>query len=261
MFRAPAVFNVVMRVGELLHRNGLVAAEELASALADQRIAGKRVCTLLIVRGVIGPDEAARVLAEQHGVSAALTKHLDNRDHSLVKLLPAGIARQHCALPIGRLRDGEIVICVRDPRPGLQGAFERIVNKPVLITVAAAHAIESLVEMTYPATVSPELSVRFARPSTQPASARPATQPSPPPPQAFAAGTLRPSNRIVEDDLEIEVDDPNEVPTFSLVDLDDDGVDKDFSQHDMKTPTTLPPGFGAAPRAPTLPPANVVKKP
>jgi hypothetical protein len=49
---------------------------------------------------------------------------------------------------------------------------------------------------------------------------------------------------------------------FSLVDLDDAGVDKDFSQRfDSKTPTGLPPGAGAPPRAPTLPPLNVTRSP
>src|SRR5215216_4074503 len=99
-----------MLIGELLQRDGLVAAEDLASALADQEIAGKRLCSLLIVRGLIGPDQAAKALAEQFGVAAALTKHLDNRDKTLAKLVPANIARHHGALPIGRLRDGELVI-------------------------------------------------------------------------------------------------------------------------------------------------------
>src|SRR5512139_492275 len=149
-----------MRVGEILHRDGLVSAEDLASALADQGIAKKRVCSLLIVRGVLEPDQAARALAEQFGVSAALTRHLDNRDPALAKLMPANIARQHCALVLGRLRDGEIVICVRDPKPNTQAAFERLLQKPVLVTVAAAHTIEPLIDMTYPVAAGQDYGVR-----------------------------------------------------------------------------------------------------
>lgn len=258
-----------MRVGEILHRDGLVGAEDLATALADQRIAGKRLCSLLIVRGIIEPDQAARALAEQFDCAAALTKHLDNRDVSLAKLLPANIARKHFALPIGAMRDGELVICVRDPRPEMQGAFERILQRPVLITVAAAHTLEPLLDMTYgPPTVTQtqDFGVRFARPSSQPANV-----PQPPAPQAFAAGTVRqpsPSDGVIEEEFDVDLDSaphqlPDEMPAeFSLVDLDDAGVDKsDFSMHELKTPTTLPPGVGAPVRAPTLPPVNATHTP
>ena len=256
-----------MRIGEILHRDGLLGAEDLATALADQRIAGKRLCSLLVVRGIIEPDQAACALAEQFDCAAALTKHLDNRDVSLAKLLPANIARQHYALPIGRMRDGEIVICVRDPRPEMQAAFERILQKPVLITVAAAHTLEPLIDMTYgPPVVTQDFGVRFARPSTQPANV-----PQPPAPQAFAAGTVRQPSEIsdgtVDDEFDVDLDSvphqlPDEMPSeLSLVDLDDASVDKDFSMHDMKTPTTLPPGVGAPVRQPTLPPIDTTRTP
>ncbi len=263
-----------MRVGEILHRDGLISAEDLATALADQRVAGMRLCSLLIVRGHIEPDQAARALAEQFDVAAALTKHLDNRDKSLAKLVPANIARHHFALPIGRMRDGEIVICVRDPKPQMQAAFERILHKPVLITVAAAHTLEPLIDMTYAPAVTQELSVRFGRPSTSPMTVM---QP-PPQPQSFAAGTVRNSDGIIEDEVDIDFDSgpmpalessepPIEMPVempmeLSLVDLDDAGVEKtDFSMHDTKTPTSLPAGVGAPARQPTLPPVNVTRTP
>lgn len=239
-----------MRIGEILHRDGLVGAEDLATALAEQRIANKRLCSLLVTRELLDPDAAARALAEQLGVAAATTRHLANRDHALAKLLPANIARHHFALPIGRMRDGEIVICVRDPKPQMQAAFERILHKPVLITVAAAHVLEPLIDMTYAVVVTQELTVRFGRPSTAPANV-------PPAPQAFASGTVR---NPQDDDIDIDVEDvmPAEL---ALVDLDDAGVAKDFSMHDTKTPTALPPGAGAQPRQPTLPPANVTRAP
>jgi hypothetical protein len=253
-----------MRIGEILHRDGLVSAEDLATALADQRIAGKRLCSLLVVRGIIELDAAARALAEQFGVAAAMTRHLDNRDQALAKLLPANIARHHSALPIGRMRDGEIVICVRDPKPQMQAAFERILQKPVLITVAAAHVLEPLIDMTYPPVVTQELNVRFTRPSTSPVQ-------QPPAPQSFATGTVRnPQDGVVADEVDVDLgsgplpalDAHETLPAeFSLVDLDDAGVDKDFSMHDTKTPTSLPAGIGAPPRAPTLPPLNVTRAP
>ena len=232
-----------LRVGEILLREGWTFADEIESALTDQKIAGKRLCSLLIVRGFLEPDQGARALSEQYGVPAALSRHFENRDKALEKLLPNKIAREHCALPLGRMSDGEMVICVRDPNPDLQELFERIVQTPVLITVAAAHQLEHLVEMAYPASLVQDLG-RYARPSSQPAN-------QPPPPQSFAAGTNLVAGTA---DFEIDVDE-EETPTFTIVDLDDAGVDKDFSMHDTKTPTSLPPGHAPA-RPSTLPPLN-----
>jgi hypothetical protein len=262
-----------MRVGEILLKHGWVSEDDLASAVADQAIAGKRLCSLLIVRGVIEADQAHRALAEQFGVSAALMKHLDNRDRALAKELPTNIARAHFALPLGRMRDGEIVICVRDPKPHSQEAFEQFLKTPVLITVAAAHSLEPLIDLTYPPPrVTGEMSVRFARPSSQPANTSETPQSKPPPPQSFAAGTVRgvDANLDVDVDVDIDVDTGNDdfdssqtpIPeTFTIVDLDDAGVEKDYSHFDSKTPTSLPPGVGAAPRPSTLPPLNTGKTP
>jgi hypothetical protein len=237
-----------MRIGEILLREGWVYPDELESALADQKVVGRRLCSMLILRGHLEPDQAAKALAEQHGVSAALVKHLEHREKALTKLLPGNIARVHGAIPLGRMRDGEIVICVRDPKPQSQGTFERILNKPVLIVVAAACSIEPLIEQAYPPAVTQDFAMRFARPSTQPA-----TVPNAPPsPMSFAIGTESAANGVVEHEFEVDLDSgPTPVPdhagelpmpeVFTIVDLDDAGVDKDFSQHDMKTPTTLPP--------------------
>jgi hypothetical protein len=256
----------VTRIGEILLRMNAVGEDDLALALADQRIAGKRTCSLLIVRGALEPDQAARALAEQFGVAAALTKHLENRDRSLAKLLPPHLARQHFALPIGKLRDGEIVICVRDPKPELQGAFERIVQKPVLITVAAAHTLEPLIDMTYAAAVTQDFGVRFNRPSTQPATVMRSDPPPPPPSPAFAVGTTSPATGggVVAEEFDVDMESgamsmPDE---FSLVSLDDDGVKKDFSQvSTQQIPTVLPPGAGGQPRQSTLPPPNTTRTP
>jgi len=235
-----------MPVGEILVREGWTFPDEIESALADQQIAGKRICSLLIVRGFLEPDQAARALSELHGVPAALSRHFENREKGLERILPNTVARQHCALPLGRMRDGELVICVRDPAPELQEKFERIVKAPVLITVAAAHTLEHLVEMAYPANMPQDI-VRFARPSSQPAN----VVQQPPPPVSFAAGT-----EVVAGTADFDIDiDEEETPTFTIVDLDDAGVDKDFSMHDTKTPTTLPPGHAPA-RPSTLPPLN-----
>lgn len=213
-----------MFVGELLLQRGWIGEVDLALALADLPIARTRTCSLLIVRGVLEPDHAAKALAELLGCAAALTKHLENRDRSLAKLLTANVARHHCALPLGRMRDGEIVLCLRDPKPHSQAAFERLLQAPVLITVAAAHELEPLVEMAYDTIVAPDHhALRFHVPDP------------PPPPPDLAAGTFRANDGVVEESFDVVIDSgatalPEVPEEFSLVDLDDAGVSRDFSQ-------------------------------
>src|SRR5687768_1455713 len=214
-----------MRIGELLVQRGLVGEDDLACAIADQRYVGKRICALLVSRGLVDVDAVARALADLHAVSAALTKHFDNRDRNLERMLPAHVARAHGALPLGRLRDGELVVCVRDPKPHTQAALERVVHCSVLVTTACSHVLDPLLDAAYPN--------------------------SPPPPVEFAEGTHR---GVVEEEYDVDMTTgpiptilATDLPQFALVDLDDAGVDKQFSVH--------------MPRTPTLPPENTARTP
>lgn len=227
-----------MRIGEILLSHAWCGEDDLALALVEQRLAGRRTCSLLIVRGALEPDNAARALGEQFGCAAALQKHLEHRDRALAKLLPANVARAHHALPIGRLRDGELIICVRDPKPEMQAMFERIVQKPVVIAVASAHSLEPIIEMTYAHAVTQDFAMRFAP-----------KNPPPPPTESLAAGTATGVVEEVEVDLESAA---HAIPeALQLVDLDDAGVSRDFTQV----------GVTGSTRQPTLPPMNTTRTP
>jgi len=138
-----------MQIGQILVDQRWLEPAALTRALAEQRHTGKRICSLLIARGLLDPDNAARALATQHHVPGVLQRHLDNRDHTLVSLLPAEIARSCFALPIGRTRANELIICVRDPRPELHGVFATAVGGPVVIAVAPASQLEQLIKQAY----------------------------------------------------------------------------------------------------------------
>jgi hypothetical protein len=137
------------QIGQILVAQRWVEPATLARALAEQRHTGKRICSLLIARGLLDPDHAARALANQHNVPGVLQKHLEHRDRALAGLLPAPLARAAIALPIGRTRHHELLICVRDPGPELATALAAAVRGPVVIVVAPAHQLEQLVKQVY----------------------------------------------------------------------------------------------------------------
>ena len=247
-----------MQIGQLLVEQRWVSSEALARALAEQRLTGKRICSLLISRGLLDPDNAARALANQHNVPGVLQKHLEHRDPALARLLPPALARASFALPIGRTRNQELIVCVRDPRPELRGILASAVGGPVVIAVAPAHQLEQLIKSTYEgmpsqirsgnelsfdvdlstqaiATVRDDAVIaEHAQPAEAGALAAPPAA-SAPPPAAAAGAAPEPAGDEVEVDLRtrhipVIGDGLADLGSMTLVELDDARVTKDPSQ-------------------------------
>src|SRR4051794_31582789 len=126
-----------MRIGELLVEQRKLRQSDLTRALAEVA-PGKRLCSLLIKRGLVEYDDAARALGEQRGVPCALTKHLAGRDPKLATLIPAELGRSSFALPIGKSSRGDVIVCVRDPAPALLATLERAINATVTMVITPA---------------------------------------------------------------------------------------------------------------------------
>jgi hypothetical protein len=218
-----------MRVGELLAELGAVDPAELTRAIEEQPHTGHRLASLLIARGALDPDLAARALSTQHHVAAALQRHLDARDHRLAARIPAELARSYLAVPLARTRDDQLVVVLRDPRPGTVAALERALGFAIVPAVAAATLVERLVASVYGAAPDDEVDVDLDA----------------------ATGPIA----LVDDELD----------TFrglggrlALVDLDDRRVIKDPTQSGSfaipgRTGTTAPPPFAPPPPPPPSP--------
>ncbi|MBA3461219.1 MAG: hypothetical protein H0T46_14740 [Deltaproteobacteria bacterium] len=137
------------RIGEILVEQGWVTPQALERALANQTETPDRICSILIARDLIDLDVASRALGEQHGVPAVLQKHIDHRDRELAKLIPAELAHALCVLPIGRTGAGNLILCARDPRQSVLASVKAVVPGPILLAVAPASVLESLVNEAY----------------------------------------------------------------------------------------------------------------
>lgn len=224
-----------MRIGDLLLEHGWIDGASLVRAAAEQRLAGKRLCSLLIARDLLDPDHASRALGEQHGVFAALQRHLAGRDQTLVTLLPATLARATCALPIGRMRNGDLIVCVRDPSAATQQALASVLKGTFVLAVAPASQLENLVELEYEPAVTGEFDVDIS--TTGP----------------IVSVEVDLSTRPVP----VITDALGDLGSLSLVELDDTRVSKDPSQSGMLTLPPLPKVGSAplvAPKAPLPPP-------
>lgn len=138
-----------MRIGEQLLKAGLIDWETLALAVTDQPGSRKRLCSLLIAQGTLAFDDASRALGEQLGSTAVLERHLTHRDSSVAGLLPASIAKARVAIPIGRLGNGTLIVCVRDPSDALRAALVRAIGEDIVLAVCPASPLERLVTETY----------------------------------------------------------------------------------------------------------------
>ncbi len=200
------------RIGDILIANGWIEPSILPRALAKQTAGGQRLCSLLVQGGALSADDAACALAEQHGVAAALQRHLNGRDPSVAPLLSAALARAWIALPIGRMGNGDVVVCVRDPSPALEEQLARAMKVSVRIAVALADQLEALVLETYGADEAADDPNEFD----------------------VDLGTGPVMSLDLDDDEEQVEPQSDEAPAdlgmLELVDLDDTGVAKDETQ-------------------------------
>ena len=100
-------------LGTLLAEAGLLESAELDFALMCAREDGRRLGEVLVEQGLVQPAEIVRLVAAQRGLP-----FLDVRrfaiDPAASKLLPAALARESRALPLGFAR-GLPVVAVADP--------------------------------------------------------------------------------------------------------------------------------------------------
>jgi len=100
-------------LGILLAEAGLLESGELDFALAYAREHGKRLGEVLVEHGLVSPAEVVRLVAAQRGFPFVDVRSIP-LDPSAAKLLPAALARESRALPLGFAR-GVPVVAVADP--------------------------------------------------------------------------------------------------------------------------------------------------
>ncbi|MEP6909649.1 MAG: hypothetical protein ABI896_04355 [Actinomycetota bacterium] len=111
-----ALESVVVRdapLGTLLAEAGLLESAELDFALACAREDGKRLGEVLVEQGLVSPAEVVRLVAAQRGLPFVDVRRI-SLDPAAAKLLPATLARESRALPLGFAR-GLPVVAVADP--------------------------------------------------------------------------------------------------------------------------------------------------
>src|SRR5688572_1241402 len=92
------------RIGDLLVDRGLVSRAQLAEALLQQSVSGKRIGALLVELGALDERELAAVLAAQLDLPLADLRQLEPEPDALAHL-PETIARSAVAVPLRVIGD------------------------------------------------------------------------------------------------------------------------------------------------------------
>jgi type II secretion system (T2SS) protein E len=138
-----------IRIGEILLRREVVDVVSLRQTLRDQVTSQQRLVSVMIGRALLDFDDGALALAEQLAYPAALQRHLERRDPSVVDLIPRELAQRWVVMPIGRAYDGGLVVVARDPSAALANALENATRLSVTLAVCPGIHLERLVRSVY----------------------------------------------------------------------------------------------------------------
>jgi type IV pilus assembly protein PilB len=102
------------QIGDIVVAFGYASPESVDLAIAESRTSGRRTGEVLVDRGVLTPDQLARVIAERFGVD-----HVDLNafrvDMAAANLLPAASAKRYAAVPVGFLDERTLLVAMVDP--------------------------------------------------------------------------------------------------------------------------------------------------
>lgn len=145
-------------LGTLVHRAGLLTAEQLEGALAEGSATGKRLGEVLIERGLLQERQVAELVAGQKGLPFVELQP-EAVDPEAANLLPHVAARQFGALAIA-LEDGVPVVAIADPadQDVVDFLTERLESEFRLVVAARAEIERAALNLGSPSrpTAAPE---------------------------------------------------------------------------------------------------------
>lgn len=110
----------VRRIGELAVEAGLVTARQLEVGLRAQALQGARLGTNLIENFGISLEDLAVLLAQQHGLPAAVQRDFDQAEPAIQDSLPPELAARWMCIALNVVTDqrgSRILVAARDPLP------------------------------------------------------------------------------------------------------------------------------------------------
>src|SRR5213080_4394637 len=136
------------RLGDLLVADGLLTAEQLKKALAEQKGSPEKLGSVLVRLNLVNEDQLIGFLSRQYGVPSITLGQLDI-DSDVLKLVPAPIARKYEVIPVRRMGNS-LALAMADPTNVFAlDDISFMTNLQVLPVVASQAAIRRAIERSY----------------------------------------------------------------------------------------------------------------
>ncbi|MBP1641690.1 MAG: pilB2 [Acidobacteria bacterium] len=101
------------RLGDVLVRSGKITPQQLQEGLAFQKEKGGRIGSALVKLGLVSEKELVEFLSQHFGVPAIDLARVDV-DESVIKIVPAEVARKYMILPVAKVGP-KVTLAMIDP--------------------------------------------------------------------------------------------------------------------------------------------------
>src|SRR5881409_995917 len=136
------------RFGDLLVADGLLTAEQLKKALAEQKGSPEKIGSVLVRLNFVNEDQLIGFLSRQYGVPSITLTQLDI-ESDVLKLVPAPIARKYEVIPVRRMGNS-LALAMADPTNVFAlDDISFMTNLQVLPLVASQTSIKKAVDRNY----------------------------------------------------------------------------------------------------------------
>jgi type IV pilus assembly protein PilB len=136
------------RLGDLLVADGLLSADQLKKALAEQKGSPEKLGSVLVRLNFVNEDQLIGFLSRQYGVPSITLAQLDI-DPDVLKLVPSPIARKYEVIPVRKMGNS-LALAMADPTNVFAlDDISFMTNLQVLPLVASQTAIKKAIDRNY----------------------------------------------------------------------------------------------------------------
>jgi type IV pilus assembly protein PilB len=133
---------------DLLIEQGIIDKSQAEDALQEIDTSGKDVVTTLVDFGVVTEESLYQTIADSLGTDV-LDLSSYEPPQEVLRMVQAGLARLHGALPVSATEDS-LTVCLTDPlNPQIPEDLRFALNKNIHIAVAPVQQVETLLEKCY----------------------------------------------------------------------------------------------------------------
>jgi type IV pilus assembly protein PilB len=133
---------------DLLLDQGIIDKSQAEDALQELETSGKDVVTTMVDFGVVTEESLYQTIADSLGTDV-LDLSTYEPPQEVLRMVQAGLARLHGALPVSATED-TLTVCLTDPlNPQIPEDLRFALNKNIQIAVAPVQQVEALLQKCY----------------------------------------------------------------------------------------------------------------